>query len=148
MYIIINMKKQKSNYYRLYSFTNNYISSLQKGLQTAHLVSNLFSAYTTKSKEKDVLYKWANDDKTIIILSGGNQFDLQLLFTSIARLATDLKLPSGSFNEDKASLNGATTAVGLIIPKDIYDMNLLTADDGDYPERELKELLSKYRLAI
>lgn len=56
---------------RLYSFTNYYLSDLQKGLQTAHLVSEMFTKYVT-GKHKKMLFEWATNHKTIIILNGGN----------------------------------------------------------------------------
>lgn len=142
-------KLNKSEIYRGYFFTNMYVDSLQKGLQTAHCVSELFIKYDTQTDDpaSTVLRKWAENDKTIIILNGGNHFDLQQLNKQLSKLATALDLPNASFREDGKSLNKAMTAVGLIVPDTIYEMNLLTIDDGDYPEKELRELLSKYRLA-
>jgi hypothetical protein len=133
--------------YRLYSFVHAHITSLQKGLQTAHVVGELFSS-STKGKAKQILNKWAKTDKTIIILSGGNTLELEDLAVTVAEFGNELNLPHAYFKEDKATLNESITAVGIVIPDYIYTMNLLTADDGDYPEKELKEFISKYKLAI
>jgi hypothetical protein len=148
--IITTMKKQSTTphlEYRLYSFVHVHITPLQKGLQTAHVVGELF-AFNTKGKKRRILDKWAGSHKTIIILNGGNTLNLETLTGRIARLGDALQLPYIHFKEDKATLNGSTTAVGIIVPNSIYTMNLLTADDGDYPERELNKLLSEHKLAI
>lgn len=104
--------------YRLYCLTNYYLSSLQKGLQTAHVVSELANRAVANSAVKKVFESWASDDRTIIILNGGNSAKLQ----SFQRFLVDSNCPWpwAAFSEDEASLGGAMTAVGVILPESVY----------------------------
>lgn len=109
--------------YRLYSLTNFYLSSLQHGLQTAHVVSDLFVKYGSQSgPELNALLHWAAADKTIIILNGGNCESLQKTMELWSGPALDLGLPFTLFKEDGPSLNGALTAIGIILPESIWSL--------------------------
>lgn len=125
------MKKtaKKTNYlsgsYRLYSFTNMYLSSIQKGIQTAHLVGNLSCNYPDNTMYLD----WSNFDKTIIVLNGGNSKNIQSIYESIIKFVKAYNssvenvcsvIPFDIFNEDTDSLNDATTACGVILPEVIW----------------------------
>lgn len=103
--------------YRLYSFVaNNYLSPLQCGLQTAHVVSEL--SRWPGSRQDDIYHDWANDDKTIIICSAGNHKGVLDCFAEIERTAGDaLGLPYAIFREDDQSMNGMATACGVIVPE-------------------------------
>jgi hypothetical protein len=106
---------------RLYSFTNYYLSPLQLGLQTAHVVGNMMSPPAYTDKAYDVVTEWARFHKTIVILNGGNSAALDDIFRQLAILGADLNLPVAKFTEDLQSLNGATTAVGIVVPSRVYD---------------------------
>lgn len=108
---------------RLYSFTNTWLSGIQKGLQTAHVVNEMNRHYTGNSERLNVTsdhalhnyFEWSHSGKTIIILNGGSHDTLEnyeLLFSN----ARNLFHPWAAFREDKYSLNGAMTAVGIILP--------------------------------
>lgn len=133
--------------YRLYSFTNYYLSSLQKGLQTAHVVAemaNINKIYRDRYPDtiETPFETWSRLDKTIIILNGGNSADLELLHADLYKFGIE----STFFKEDQRSLNGAWTAVGCIIP-DVYW-------DPKHPERDHQEVvifrkfLEKFNLAV
>jgi hypothetical protein len=130
---------------RLYAFTNMYLSSLQIGLQTAHLVSEL-------SQLNHPLYQdWASNHKTIIILNGGNQQSLHEIHTFLSDYSEEY--PVAKFHEDEVSLNNALTCTGIIIPEDIYNIstpnifNELFAGTIDLKLLNLREKLSQYPLA-
>lgn len=146
--------------YRLYSFTNFYLSSLQKGLQTAHLVEELNLKYNLTGHiawrslhgnvklAYNVLHEWGKYHKTIIILNGGNSANLQLIYNKLAELNNSLSLPFTKFNEDEQSLNGALTCVGLVVPMSIMSfVPTVTMNDYKYPEEQLQELIKSYHLA-
>ena len=156
---------------RLYSFVNYYLSPLQHGLQTAHMVSELFRdriTDETNSRETQMLDSWAKYHKTIIICNGGNQLELQSLFDFFVN--KDNLFPFSYFTEDEQSLNGCLTCVGIVLPERIYaamaavregveflgssnDYYLpITDDECCYLqftrfEKELVERLAPYRLA-
>ena len=55
--------------YRAYFLGNMYLSQIQQGIQAAHVTSELFSSYTDElSVESDILCKWAESHKTMILL--------------------------------------------------------------------------------
>jgi len=107
--------------YRFYSFTNMYLSSIQKGIQTGHAISEMsVEAYFPDAKKA---YKtWAKKDKTVIVLNGGNQAMLFELYNYAQEFGRNHNLPVIKFHEDEQSLNGALTAVGIVLPKSVYDM--------------------------
>lgn len=71
----------KDNRYewRMYSLVMYNISSMQKGVQTAHAVLE----YANKYKDDDDLKEYVKEDKTLIILDGGTSFDLKQLFENL-----------------------------------------------------------------
>ncbi len=129
--------------FRLYTFINFYLSSIQQGIQTAHIVSELFLKYNTKnapSKFQEVLNKWANIDKTIVILNGGSSFDIRQDFIKISKISSEVYsiynqnydydhgqwvLPYAYFSEDHNALgayeNGVMTGFGIILPQEIWN---------------------------
>jgi hypothetical protein len=137
---------------RLYSFTNYYLSSLQNGLQTAHVVSDLFALHP----ENRGLQVWAAVHKTIIILTGGNSTDLDTIGDQLDTLGGRLGLATATFHEDGPSLNHATTACGIIVPANVYEYaairvfdetNAYMLDTVNDDERELANLIKSYPLA-
>lgn len=96
--------------YRLYSLTNRYLSGIQKGIQTAHVVGEL-----VQLPDISKVVEWARDHATIIVLDGGN-CDHLVEFCEILEKSDH---PWARFNED-SSLGFALTAVGVILPKKVY----------------------------
>lgn len=102
---------------RLYTFTHMYLSDIQKGIQSAHIVAELVNLPKTNLMELHFSY-WSKRDKTIIVLNGGNCQSLEKIFNY---LSTETTLQIVKFHEDEQSLNGALTAVGVLIPPSIYE---------------------------
>lgn len=93
----------------LYIWNHRWLSSLQKGIQTAHLIAEMSLLSTPEFTDWAVFYK------TIIMLDGGssdnlNQISNKLMFEKACLL-------EDAFEEDRKSLNGATTCVGAIFKK-------------------------------
>jgi hypothetical protein len=111
------------NMARLYSFTNMYLSDIQKGIQTAHLVQEINLKYALTSENRynqDSLFRsWSLFEQTIIVLNGGNQENLTIIFDLFSNARNHY--PFSSFKEDEKSLNGALTAVGIILPENFND---------------------------
>lgn len=108
--------------YRLYSFVNFYLSSIQQGVQTAHLVAELFMKSPINSAPFKPLLEWAKNDKTIIILNGGAAADIKEKFLFLTREAASASwaAPVGSFSEDEKSLSGTMTCCGIVVPERIW----------------------------
>lgn len=96
-----------------------YLSSLQVGLQSAHCLGEMFLKYPQQSGNRaDMLYDWAHNHKTMILLNGGYSSDLQALDTLFHH--GDNIYPHSSFCESGEALSGALTCVGVILPEKIY----------------------------
>lgn len=118
---------------RLYSFAHSFLSDLQKGLQTAHLVAEL-------SKTNSQLYwEWAQLDKTIIILDGGNTEQILEVYRKLCCFNTPH--PKAIFREDVKSLNGSVTCCGVIAP---YNRSRSWAMSELPP---IEQFITQYRLA-
>ena len=121
---------------RLYTFGNYYMSSIQQGIQAAHVVSELFVKYqdtgintivdydpTVHEMEYqdkvDTLYDWAYNHKTMVCLNGGNLQGLEDILTLLKDVQNNL--PWATFYEDEISLGGILTNVGIIIPEYVYE---------------------------
>lgn len=115
--------------YRLYSFVaNHYLSPLQCGLQTAHVVSEIAVADHLTLSLYQSFRDWAQDDKTIIICGAGNHQGVLNCWAELKRTAVDPGFVTGAiFREDEQSMNGMATACGVIVPQRYWDV---TYDDG------------------
>lgn len=106
---------------RLYTFGNYYLSSIQQGIQAAHVIADIFVDPFITTEQGNILREWAQQHKTMVCLNGGNSMDLFELYHEIKGIAQALDLPCGIFREDEVSLNEAITCVGIVIPSHIYD---------------------------
>lgn len=140
---------------RLYAFSNMYLSSLQNGLQTAHVVAEMFTKYTAEMQQAAILEHWAEEHKTIVILNAGYSEEIRSLIQFFKH--TDNPLPWAYFCEGKDALDGALTCVGIIIPEEFYEaakeIRGLTPEPKWLPllqtdwERALAARLNNYGLA-
>lgn len=145
---------------RLYTFTNFYLSSIQQGIQPAHLIGDLFIKYrpgqldAIRSDAQDVLYDWAANHKTMICLNGGNLGSIRMIANQLDTLGVELGLPTGRFFEDEESLGNIMTTTGIVVPAEIYERAAemrgqpyedvaITSD----PELKLIDLLNGFGLA-
>ncbi len=146
---------------RFYGFGNYYISSLQQGLQSAHVVGELFTQFERDSNEDKMVYDWGKNHKTMVLLNGGNSLNLQELFDFFGELRKQgMYLPFAKFHEDEQSLGGALTYVGMIVPERHYEaaaaIRSLRLDEvtqyyeaNEFAEWEIQlvERMNMYRLA-
>jgi hypothetical protein len=142
---------------RYYGFGCYYLSSLQQGLQAAHVVGELWSKWDKDSPQYKKGRKWAKKHKTMVLLNGGNSGDLKELFKKFKGWQkAGMDLAFAKFNEDEVSLNCALTAIGIVLPKKYYNaMSALRSGSveavfvGEWQEWEknLVVTLKDYRLA-
>lgn len=104
------------------------MSDKQFGIQAAHCLAEMFGKWAQPNTvfffEKDIstasmLYQWGKNDKTLVLLKGGNCAHLADIFDILDN--NENPYPYASFNEDKESLNEALTCVGIVVPEKIYD---------------------------
>jgi hypothetical protein len=117
---------------RLYSLCNFYLSSIQQGIQTAHVVSEL-------SLQGYPLYqRWASVDKTIIVLNGGMTSHLKEAYTSLVDAGVAREYPLTCFYEEQAAFgaNGVMTCFGIILPNTVYDARPVWMKTAGRPARK------------
>lgn len=137
---------------RLYTFVNMYLSPIQHGIQTAHIVSDLFVKYSSNDLYYDAeyaqtyLYDWAENHKTIIVKNGGFSSNLIDIYDQISNQNV---YPCAIFREEVDALNSAVTAVGIVLPADVYKIDTMLFRDGEEltTAQRMAELIAKYRLA-
>lgn len=111
---------------RFYSWCNFYLSSIQQGIQTAHLVSEIFVKYGMQENksfvaQRQTLATWAKDHKTVQVMNGGNLKSIKEIYSKLEVLAPRLHLPYVAFYEDDDSLGGIMTSCGVVVPEQYYD---------------------------
>ena len=107
---------------RFYAFGNMYLAGIHAGIQTAHTVHEMFVKYNSVDDDdlkKRILFSWAEDHKTTVVLNGGMQSNLEELYNFFNSPANPY--PFAKFHEADFSLNGALTNVGIILPEKIYE---------------------------
>ena len=107
---------------RLYTFINFYLSSIQAGIQSAHIQGEITNKVFTKDCGIDqelMIRQWATQYKTIICCNGGNNTGINNLIDLFR--SSENPYPWAFFNEDVASMDGMLTGVGIILPEEVYD---------------------------
>lgn len=124
---------------RLYTFCNMYLSSIQQGVQSLHVLGELNNKYPPNLVHSDCgitrggsvrkldyttrLQDWQRNHKTVIVLNGGCGRDILDMFTLIdtEHMSYSFPAPYAYFCEDEKSLGGVMTAVGIVLPVNIFD---------------------------
>lgn len=108
---------------RAYFFGNMYLSSIQQGIQAGHVIGEMAVKYQRSgdgfTTTGHAFYNWAEQHKTMILLSGGYGENLHDLYDFIS--TEDNSYPFAKFHESKAALDGAVTSVGIVLPEKIYN---------------------------
>ena len=119
---------------RAYFFVNTALSGIQKGLQVAHCVAEMLAKYKDhpSAEEFKPAWGWATNHKTIVVLEGGFHKDLEELNTLLWPGATRGKhsYPWANFFEDRETMNGMMTAVGIILPERIYEAARIVREEN------------------
>ena len=113
---------------RLYTFNNLYLSSIQNGIQSAHVLGEMFNKYQHSANEfqddtiqTQYLYEWVDLHKTMILLNGGYSENLHKLYDFFS--SEENPYPFAKFHEGQDALDGALTSVGIILPEKIYGID-------------------------
>lgn len=117
--------------YRMYGFVPYNLSPIQQGIQFGHGVVE----YGLLSREippfQSIYDKWANEDKTFIILNGGTTNDNQERLGTMQQHLLKLKENDVSVAEFREpDLNDALTAVVFLVDERVYNKVL-------YPDFEV-----------
>lgn len=108
---------------RAYFFGNMYLSSIQQGIQAAHVVAEMSVQYYCSMDGGDPIgepfHEWATHHKTMILLNGGYSETIRELSWFFDH--PENPYPWANFHEGEDALDGALTSVGIILPEKIYE---------------------------
>jgi len=106
---------------RAYFFGNMYLSSIQQGIQAAHVVAEMFCRYNKSSNilATNMLHDWARYHKTMILLNAGYSTSIRSLIDMFE--SADNPYPWAFFREGDDALDGALTCIGIILPEFLYE---------------------------
>ena len=108
---------------RFYSFSNMYLSSIQTGIQSGHVIAEMAVKYQPPgegfTQQGRMFYDWAENHKVMILLNGGYGENLHDLYAFIDQ--NEHLYPYAKFNESHEALDGALTSVGIVLPEGIYN---------------------------
>ncbi len=113
---------------RCYHLNNFYLSGIHAGIQSAHAQHELATKYLMAEdgdvyEETLIQYEeWAKHHKTIVVLNGGMQKDLQA-WVDFLTVNSHHLFPWSAFHESMEALNGALTNVALVLPEHMYRFN-------------------------
>lgn len=148
--------EQTDKNYRAYFFNNMYLQGIHAGVQSQHCTAEMFMKYhkpntiffNNEDKDcisRDILLKWALNDKTTIVLNGGMQGQLEELMALFEQ--DENPYPWAFFKESNFALNGALTNVGIILPERIYAYDKMVEINKIDPEFIVPKLYD-YELQI
>lgn len=109
---------------RCYHLNNFYMGGIHAGIQTAHAQHELALKYIAPWKSHNIppaghdYVTWADEHKTIIVLNGGMQSDLQSVLELLDGTQHDYAY--APFHESNDALNGALTNIGIVLPPRMY----------------------------
>lgn len=99
--------------YRMYSFVLRQLNPMQKGVQTTHAVVE----YAEKQgKDNEGYHKWANEDKTLIVLDGGIYQDMMEIMGELFKLGIKFE----PFYEP--DLNNMCTAIAVLADERVWNL--------------------------
>lgn len=115
-----------SNNLRLYTFVNFYLSSIQQGIQSAHVATALTSKYRGKRNAAGkLLQQYEDDGITLICLNGGAAIDVYNSFmTYNVMFGAKSVYPFAKFEEEPGAIHPWSTAItawGIVLPESVYD---------------------------
>lgn len=139
---------------RCYHLCNFYLAGIHAGIQSAHTQHELAIKYLASTPYRNMTadesmveygarldlhtdakasyIDWANNHKTMILLSGGMMSHLLEFETFLTE--NSHAYAWSSFREEEAALNNALTNVGIVLPEHMYAFSrqvLAFADSGD-----------------
>ena len=104
---------------RAYYFGNMYLSSIQQGIQSAHVTAEIMLKYVTVTGSYEITddpkrimaWDWAKNHKTMILLNGGYSENIHNLIEFFD--TRENPYPWADFYEGQDALDGALTCAGI-----------------------------------
>jgi len=101
-----------------YFVSHVYISQIQHGIQAAHVIQAMYEKYAnSRSRASNIFKNWMMEDKTMIVLNGGNSAMIKDAMKRALIIDRDGLYPMACFCEDSQSMEGMMTGWGIVLPK-------------------------------
>ena len=136
-----------------YIFTHVYLNTMQQGIQSLHVVGELFTDHRADQVMSDKIYDWSANHKVVHILNAGGGEDYDAARVMAESLADREGLPFSVFFEP--DIFGSPTAFGMIVTPEVCYASEVAVDslrvvqtqhDFVHPH-ELTQFLSQFRSA-
>jgi hypothetical protein len=135
-----------------YIFTHVYLNTMQQGIQSLHVVGELFANHRTEPAMNDIIYDWATNHKVVHILNAGGGEDYDAAMVTAKILSNREKLPFSVFFEP--DIFGSPMAFGMIVTPEVCYASEVAVDgleqlkmaEEEHPH-ELTQFLSQFRSA-
>lgn len=125
------------------------MGGIHAGIQSLHATSAMWHKYTSfmtknplvsktelnsEMKKLNMLREWEEKHQTAILLNGGDSSKLLELVTMLKK--SENSFPWCQFHESKKALNGALTAVAIILPEEMYRIDEFDFSITNWPQWE------------
>ena len=118
---------------RAYYFGNMYLSSIQQGIQAAHVTAEMFRKYRNiDMNTSSMLFDWAINHKVMVLLNAGYGAEISSLVAFFDEGQNPY--PYAYFRESQEALDAALTCVGIILPDTVYETSKLIRENVVLPE--------------
>jgi len=115
---------------RFYGIKNMYMGGIHTGIQCGHALGEIMRKYGRPKLALgdqhlinkhlcDTVWDFIDNHKTWILLDGGYASNLRSMLEVFAKHSDEF--PFAEFHEEQEALDGALTAIGIILPPWIYD---------------------------
>jgi len=105
-----------------------YLQGIHAGIQSQHCTAEMFVKYAEcLDGEDNLLYDWAENHKTTIVLNGGYASALYELSVFLDD-DDENPYPWAYFKESEEALDGCITNVGIILPDKIFNYSQIRMD--------------------
>jgi hypothetical protein len=110
----------------MYCLAERHLSPVQKAIQSAHAIVEFIGHTTPMDEHAKVLAQWMDEDKTIIILDGGNSDEMM---TCLATLK-DNHIPFAEFHEP--DMGGFLTAICFLVDERAWNYDVYGRSYEEY----------------
>jgi hypothetical protein len=129
---VIGVMDENPLEFRGYVFVNRALSSIQKGVQGSHSITEMFNDCILTGTEKEgkaaskefALSEWTKNHKTLVYLDCGFHQEILDHYETAKGFCEKLGLPHALFREDEWTMNCMATAFAIIVPSTIYDYDI------------------------
>lgn len=150
--------------FRGYVFVNRALSSIQKGVQGTHSVTEMFNDFILTGEPKagkaataaHALSEWTDQHKTLVFLDCGFHQEILDYYEEAKGHCEAMGLPHALFREDEWTMNCMATAFAIIVPSTIYDYDIEEYEqmskwvdiEVEPPAVQFYRFLKQFKLAI